>query len=73
MASRTSDPGGEDGCDRDMRPSVAVQTEGKLVLLEGLTVTLHAREDSEEDLVIKAALNGEEQQEETGTKYGWLG
>jgi hypothetical protein len=45
---------------------IAVQTDGRLVLLKALTVTLHAKEDSADDLVIKAALSGEEQAAEIG-------
>lgn len=72
MASRTDEFSG-DGGGGDGGLSVAVQTEGKLVLLKGLTVTLHAKEDSADDLVIKAALSGEGQEDEIGQDYGWLG
>jgi len=36
-----------------------IQTDGTLVLIKGLTITLHMREDSGEDLVMRADLSGE--------------
>jgi hypothetical protein len=36
-----------------------IQTDGTLVLLKGFTITLHMREDSGEDVVIRADLSGE--------------
>jgi hypothetical protein len=72
VASRTGEFSGDGGGGGGER-SVGVQTAGKLVLLKGLTVTLHAKEDSADDLVIKACLSGEGQEEEIGQDYGWLG
>lgn len=45
---------------------VAIQRDGRLTLFGALTVTLHAKEDSADDLVIKAALSVEEQAAEDG-------
>ena len=36
-----------------------IQTDGTLVLIKGLTITLHMREGSGDDLVMRADLSGE--------------
>jgi hypothetical protein len=36
-----------------------IQTDGTLVLIKGLTITLHMRDGSSDDLVMRADLSGE--------------
>jgi hypothetical protein len=65
MADREHETADGSSCD-DRGQRVAIRRDGKLVLFKALTVTLHAKEDSADDLVIKAALSGEEQAAEMG-------
>lgn len=39
--------------------SEGIQTDGTLALIKGLTITLHMREDSSDDLVMRADLSGD--------------
>jgi hypothetical protein len=41
-----------------------IQTDGRLVLLEGLTLALHMKGRSQDDVVLKADLSGEGQRVE---------